>query len=93
MLSTSPPPTTTQGQFPWRATLRTVIAEVAALLPLLPVIAEQTGIATIPAVAAVLGASAAVTRILADPRMELWLERKLPAIAATPRARELTSAQ
>jgi hypothetical protein len=63
----------TQTRHPWRATVRTVAAAVVGLLPLLPSIADQLGLATVPAVVTVLAVTGAVTRVLAMPAVEEWL--------------------
>lgn len=73
---------TTQGRQPWRAVIRTTFAAVIGLLPVLPLIAASAHIDTVPAVAAILTATAAVTRILAIPEMEDWLRTFVPWLAA-----------
>lgn len=74
----------TQTRRPWHATARTMAAALIAAIPLLPIIAETAGIDDIPAVAGVLGISGAVTRVLADKRVEQWLRRHAPFLAADP---------
>lgn len=75
---------TTQSRHPWRATVRTIFAAAVALLTLLPVIAATAGIDTIPAVAQVLLVAGAVTRVLALPGVEKFLELYFPILAASP---------
>lgn len=77
-------PAATQSRYPWRAVARTVAAVALALLPLLPAIADQLGIAAVPVVAAVLAAAAAITRVLAIPEVDMLLRRYLPWLATTP---------
>lgn len=77
---------TTQSAHPWRATFRTGFAVAVALLSLLPVIAATAGIETVPAVAQVLVVAGAVTRVLALPGVEQFLERFVPWLAASPAA-------
>lgn len=77
---------TTQSAHPWRATIRTIFAATVALLTLLPVIAATAGIEAVPAVAQVLVVTGAVTRVLALPGVEGWLERFVPWLAASPAA-------
>lgn len=72
----------TQIMHPNRATVRTVVAAVIGLLPILPVITDTLGVSTIPWVAGTLAVSAAVTRILANPAVEDYLEEHLPWLAA-----------
>lgn len=59
-------------------------AAAVAAIPLLPAIAESAGIDDIPAVAGVLGVAGAITRVLADKRVEHWLRRHAPFLAADP---------
>lgn len=72
----------TQARHPWKATARSVAAALLALLPALPEIAKQAGIETIPLVASVLAITAAVTRILAIPEVDRWMDRYLPGLSA-----------
>lgn len=67
---------------PWKATARTVVAAGLALLPALPEIADAADIDTIPVVASVLAITAAVTRVLALPAVDKWLDRYLPGLSA-----------
>lgn len=75
---------TTQSRHPWRATTRTVTAAVLALLPVLPEIASQLGVATYPVVASVLVVVGGVTRVLAMPAVNSWLHTYSPWLAADP---------
>lgn len=75
---------TTQSRHPWRATARTIFAAAVALLTLLPVIAMTAGIDTVPAIAQVLVVAGAVTRVLALPGVERFLEVYIPWLAASP---------
>lgn len=74
----------TQTRHPWRATVRTIFAAGVALLTLLPVIAATAGVDTVPAIAQVLLVAGAVTRVLALPGVERFLELYLPWLAASP---------
>lgn len=67
----------TQSRHPWRATTRTVLAALVALLPILPTLADELGVAAIPWVGGMLGVAAAVTRVLAMPVVESWLRDHL----------------
>lgn len=67
----------TQTRHPWRATTRTMLAAAVALLPILPTLADQLGVATIPWVAAILTAAGTATRILAMPAVDAWLSEHL----------------
>jgi len=75
---------TTQSRHPWRATIRTVFAAGVALLTLLPVIAATAGVDTVPAIAQVLVVAGAVTRVLALPDVERFMELYIPWLAASP---------
>ncbi|MBL6280142.1 hypothetical protein JMF97_28670 [Micromonospora fiedleri] len=79
---------TTQTRHPWRATVRTIFAVTVALLSLLPTIAVAGGIDDVPAVAQVLGVAAAITRVLALPGVEAFLQRFLPWLASAPAGEE-----
>lgn len=65
----------TQVAHPWRASARTLVAATIGLLPLLPEITLTAGIDTVPAVAQTLAVTTAVTRVLALPRVNDWLQR------------------
>jgi hypothetical protein len=78
-------PTPTQVQHPWRATLRTVLAGLIGLLPLLPTLVDTLGVATLPWVAGTLTAVGAVTRLLAIPAVQAYIAEYLPWLSATPR--------
>lgn len=75
---------TTQSRHPWRATVRTIFAAAVALLTLLPVIAATAGVDTVPAIAQVLLVAGAVTRVLALPGVERFMELYIPWLAASP---------
>lgn len=82
----------TQTRYPWRATARTVVAVAVVLVPALPSIADELGVATYPVVAGGLAAVAAVTRVLAIPAVNRALHRSgvLSWLAAEPRPPYLT---
>lgn len=78
----------TQVQRPWRTVVRTVFQALVALAALSPVIysaatnadpATATG-----ALGGVLVVSAGITRIMALPGVNGWLERFAPFLAAEP---------
>lgn len=80
----APPPT--QSQHPWRATARTAFAFMVGFAPLAPVIVDASGVpAATPGVAAALAISAGVTRVLAAPQVNDFLQRWVPWLAAEPR--------
>lgn len=76
---------TTQVRYPWRATVRTVLAAGVGILPLLPLIVEAAGIATVPWVVGVLALAGAITRVLAVPGVEAWVRKYLGFLSAQPK--------
>lgn len=81
--------TTTQSAHPWRATVRTIFAAVIALSALAPLIysaaAQQSPELATGAVGGVLVAAGAITRIMAIPGVEAFLQRFLPFLSAAQR--------
>lgn len=77
---------TTQSQHPWRATVRTILAVIVALSAMAPSIysaaTQGSPEAATGAAALALGIAAAVTRIMALPMIESFLQRFLPWLAA-----------
>lgn len=83
---------TTQSQHPWRATVRTVLAIIIALAAMAPVVytaatMQSPELAT-GAAAAALTIAGAITRIMALPVVEAFLQRFLPWLAAGARGDE-----
>jgi glucose dehydrogenase len=77
----------TQGQYPWRTVVRTAVQIVPGIALLVPVVVQTSGVE--PTSAAVVGAlavSGAITRTMADPRVNEFLTRWAPWIAAEPRS-------
>jgi hypothetical protein len=81
-----PVPAPTQTVHPWRATVRTIFAAVVGLLSLLPVIAITAGVNDAALVVQVLAVTGAVTRVLALPGVNMWIERFIPWLAPAPQA-------
>lgn len=79
-------PTPTQIKHPSRATLRTAFAALVGLCALMPIITAQLGLDAdkLPWLAVPLAIAAAVTRILAIPAVEDFLQRFLPWLSAVP---------
>lgn len=77
---------TTQSQHPWRATARTIFAVVTALAAMAPVIytaaTQQSPELATGAIATALAITASITRILALPVVESFLQRFVPWLAA-----------
>lgn len=82
---TEPIPAPTQTQHPGRATLRTAVAGLLALVTLLPYILGAVHVDTTVWGAQALAVSAGVTRVLAIPAVNAWLTDYLPFLAAAPR--------
>ncbi|WJZ03470.1 hypothetical protein [Corynebacterium freiburgense] len=80
--------TPTQVKHPNRATIRTLVAAVIGIGPILPIIAKELGIESIPWVAATLATIATITRILAHPATEAWMKTYMPWLAAEPREKK-----
>lgn len=84
----------TQTRRPWRTTLRTVFQALVGLAALAPLVAagveEATGydVDGVRFVVVALAACAAVTRVMAIPRVDAWLQRFLPFLAADPANRD-----
>lgn len=83
---------TTQSQHPWRATVRTILAVIVALAAMAPSIytaaTQDNPEAATGAAALALTIAAAITRIMALPVVEAFLQRFLPWLAAGTKADE-----
>lgn len=76
--------TPTQVAHPARAVIRTLFAAVVGLAALIPVVIAASGVPTVGAVAVVLTVCGAVTRVLADPRVNAFLTIYVPWLSAEP---------
>lgn len=77
---------TSQTRYPARATIRTVFQLVVSLAVGLPFIIEAAGLSeAAPGVAVSLAVATAITRIMALPWTEEFLERFIPWLSAEPR--------
>lgn len=66
----------TQARHPWRATLRTIVAFLIGLAAIWGAVIELAGVdPSAPLIAPTIAVAGAVTRILADPRVERLLRR------------------
>ena len=83
----TPTPVPTQVKRPWRATLRTAFAATIAIATLMPFIVEASGLdpQVYPWLGGILAVAAAITRIMALPQVEAFLQRFVPFLAATPK--------
>ena len=74
----------TQAAHPWRATVRTLFAALVGLAAMAPLLVEASGAdETWGPVAGVLAVTGAITRILAVPQVNDFLEQFLPFLSAT----------
>lgn len=80
---------TTQSQHPWRATFRTILAVIVALAAMAdPIYTEISGgdpSAATGLAGVALGIAGAVTRVMALPVVEAFLQRFHPWLAASAR--------
>lgn len=84
---TTPVPVPTQVRRPWRATLRTAFQAVIALAAMAPFLVNASGLEEqVPAVAGFLAVAGAITRIMAVPQVEGFLQTFVPFLSASPRA-------
>lgn len=73
----------TQVSHPWRATVRTIFAAVVGFAAMWPVIVEALGLD--PAwvwVSVSIAVTGGITRIMALPQVNEWMERHVPWLAA-----------
>lgn len=79
--------TSSQSRYPWRATARSAFAFAVALASMWGVIVELAGLdKSWQWVSASLVVATAITRVMADPRVTVFLERFLPFLAPEPKA-------
>jgi hypothetical protein len=75
----------TQVTRPWRATVRTVFQAIVAFAAMWGLMVPALGLdAGHPWVVASIAATGAMTRVMALPSVEEWLERFVPWLAASP---------
>jgi len=79
--------TTTQEEHPWRTTARTVFQGLIAFSASWAIVVEAMNLDPgLAWVSASLAVAAAVTRVMAIPQVETFLERFFPWLAADPAA-------
>lgn len=77
----------TQIRKPWRTTARSAFQFIVALATLLPVLVDSLGLdRALPVVAGALALAAVVTRVMALPQVESFLQSFVPWLAASPRS-------
>lgn len=80
---------TTQSKYPWRAVARTVFAGLVGLAAMAPLVygaaTHQDPAAASGWAATGLAISAGITRVMALPQVNAYLQRILPFLAAAPK--------
>jgi hypothetical protein len=75
--------------YPWRRVVRTTFQSVVSFAPIMPFVYEAatnhdpaaaTGLA-----GTALAVSAGITRVMALPKVESWLQKYVPILAANPK--------
>lgn len=76
--------TPTQVRRPWRATMRTTFQLIIGIAVLLPFVVQASGLSpeVYPWLGGLLAVAAAVTRVMALPQVEDFLQRFAPWLAA-----------
>lgn len=72
----------TQVRHPWRATFRSVLAAALAAIPVVVLVIEELDLETVPIFAGFLALAAAISRVLAMPATENFLNEYFPLMAA-----------
>ena len=76
----------TQSEYPWHAVVRTVFQALVGFAAMWGLIVEAMGVdGKLPWVAASLAVTGAITRIMAIPAVNAWLETYIPWLAAAPK--------
>lgn len=79
------PSTPTQVKRPWRATFRTVFQGAVAVAAILPLVLSTAGIAPVGLAGIAIAVAGALTRVMALPAVEEFLENYIPFLAAKPK--------
>lgn len=77
--------TPTQVAHPNRATFRTIFQGVLAFAAILPLVLTSAGIAPVGLAGILLLVAGAITRVMALPAVEDFLESYVPILAAKPK--------
>lgn len=75
----------TQTVYPWRAVLRTVFQAVVSLAAILPLVVGAAGLPLVGGVAIALAVAGGITKVMALPEVEQFLQTFLPWLAAEPK--------
>lgn len=76
----------TQVKHPNRATIRSIFQGVVALAAITPLILSTAGIPVVGWAAILVAVSGAITRVMALPGVEIFLETYIPVLAAKPKS-------
>ena len=76
----------TQVKHPSRATFRTIFQGAIALAAILPLIFATAGVPPVGIAAILVGIAGAITRVMALPAVENFLETYIPILAAKPKS-------
>lgn len=76
----------TQVAYPWRAVARTVFAAIVGLASLVPTVILASGVPPAGLAAQAVAVCGAITGALADPRVNMLINRFAPWLAAEPTA-------
>lgn len=74
-------PATTQEQHPWKASARTAFQSVVGVAVVLPLVLDDIASAA-SRYAAVVAVATGVSRVMAIPQVEVFLENHVPWLAA-----------
>lgn len=78
--------TSTQTQYPWRATVRTVFAAVVAFSAMYPLIVATLGLdANIEWVGTSILVTGYITKVMAMPKVDQFIRDYLPLLAPEPK--------
>jgi hypothetical protein len=87
-------PKATQSKYPWQTTFRTVFQAGVGLCAMAPLIVEASGAdQKAGAVAVGLTVSGAVTRVMAIPQVNDWLNTYIPWLGAGPSKKQFEATE
>lgn len=80
---------TTQTRYPWRSTLRTIFQAAVGLAGMWFLIVQTLGMdPNTPWVATSLVITGGITKVMAMPAVEAWLQTYVPFLSAKPKSTE-----
>lgn len=72
----------TQTRHPWRSTARTLVAATIGALPIIVLLLDELDAESVPLFAGFLALAGAVSRVMAMPQTEEFLQTYFPLLAA-----------